>query len=76
MSVENIVSSGGAKKAKAKKATPKKEEAKKVEAPVKEAGTDYSSMTVAELKAVAKEKGISGISSMKKTELIEAVSKA
>jgi large subunit ribosomal protein L21 len=76
VSVDNIVSSGGAKKAKAKKATPKKEEAKKVEAPVKEAGTDYSSMTVAELKAVAKEKGISGISSMKKAELIEAVSKA
>ena len=76
VSVENSVSSGGAKKAKAKKATPKKEEAKKVEAPVKEAGTDYSSMTVAELKAVAKEKGISGISSMKKAELIEAVSKA
>ena len=70
VSIENIVSSG------AKKATAKKEEAKKVEAPKKEASVDYSSMTVAELKEVAKDKGISGISSMKKAELIEAISKA
>ena len=75
VSVENIVSSG-AKKATAKKAAPKKEEAKEVEAPAKEAAVDYSSMTVAELKEVAKDKGISGISSMKKAELIEAISKA
>ena len=74
-SIENIVSSG-AKKATAKKAAPKKEEAKVVEAPAKEASVDYSSMTVAQLKEVAKDKGISGISSMKKAELIEAISKA
>jgi len=80
VSIENIVSSGAkkatAKKATAKKAAPKKEEAKKVEAPAKEASVDYSSMTVAELKGVAKDKGISGISSMKKAELIEAILKA
>jgi large subunit ribosomal protein L21 len=80
VSIENIVSSGAkkatAKKATAKKAAPKKEEAKEVEAPAKEASVDYSSMTVAELKQVAKHKGISGISSMKKAELIEAISKA
>lgn len=42
------------------KETPKKEEAKK----------DYSKMTLAELKAVAKEQGVKGYSTMKKEELI------
>ena len=32
---------------------------------------DYSSMTVAQLREIAKNKGIEGYSSMKKTELIE-----
>ena len=48
----------------AKKATPKKVEA-----------TDYSKLTVAQLKEEAKKKGIEGISSMKKPDLIAALSK-
>jgi len=50
-----------------KKAAPKAE--------VKEATTDYSSMTVAQLKVAAKEKGITGYTSLKKAELIEALTK-
>ena len=53
-----------------KKETAKKEE-KKVE--VKEETTDLSKMTVAELREMAKEKGISGVSTMKKAELLEAL---
>ena len=56
-------------KPKAAKAAP----AKKV--PVKEAKTDYSKMTVAELKAAAKDKEISGYTSLKKAELIAALNK-
>ena len=48
----------------AKKATPKKAET-----------TDYSKLTVAQLKEEAKNKGIEGISSMKKADLIAALSK-
>ncbi len=47
-----------------KKVTPKKEETKKEES------KDYSKMTLAELKAVAKEQGLKGYSTMKKDELI------
>jgi len=57
-----------AKKATAKPAA-KKPAAKKVEA------VDYSKLTVAELKVAAKKKGIEGISSMKKADLIAALSK-
>ncbi len=48
----------------------KKETPKKVE---KKTEIDYSSLTVKELKSLAKDKGIEGYSKMKKKELIEAL---
>lgn len=51
-----------------------KVEAPKAEAAV-EATVDYNKLTVAELKAIAKEKGISGISAMKKADLVAALTK-
>ena len=81
--VEKIIASGAkpaAAKPKAEKApasakvaVAKKAPAKK--APAKEAKVDYSKMTVAELKAAAKDKGISGYTSLKKAELIAALNK-
>ena len=75
------VKSEPAKPAKAEKAAPVKE-TKKVEpkaeakpaAKVEEATQDLSKMTVAQLKEMAKVQGISGISSMKKADLIAALS--
>ena len=75
--IEGISAKGGAKKAApkakaekapapaAKKAAPKKEAPK--------AQKDLSGKTVAELKDLAKAKGITGISSMKKADLIAAL---
>ncbi|MEN3323949.1 50S ribosomal protein L21 [Mariniflexile soesokkakense] len=74
--IESIAASG------AKKAAPAKAE-KKVEAKVEvaapkavktEATQDLNSLTVAELKEMAKAKNIEGISSMKKADLIAALS--
>lgn len=59
---------------KAVKAETAKAPAPKAEAKV-EATVDYNKMTVAELKAIAKEKGISGISAMKKADLVAALTK-
>jgi large subunit ribosomal protein L21 len=66
-----------AKAAAAKKAPAKAEDKPKAakaapakKAPAKAAKVDYSKMTVAELKAAAKDKGISGYTSLKKAELI------
>jgi large subunit ribosomal protein L21 len=73
--IEGITASG-AKKAAAKPAAAKPA-AVKAEAPAKAAPKtkeDLSSKTVAELKDMAKAKGIEGISAMKKAELIAALS--
>ena len=66
--IEGISAKGGAKKAapKAEKAAAPKKEAPKAQ-------EDLSGKTVAELKELAKAKGISGISSMKKADLIAAL---
>jgi large subunit ribosomal protein L21 len=71
--IESIAASGE-KKATAKKATPKKEAVKVKETKVEAVAQDFSKMTVAELKDLAKAKGIKGISSMKKADLIAALS--
>ncbi len=79
--IDNIVASGAKKAAPAKKAqtptakaeTPAPKAAKaapKAEAPAQ----DLSKMTVAQLKELAKAKGITGISAMKKADLISALS--
>ncbi|MCF8273841.1 MAG: 50S ribosomal protein L21 [Flavobacteriaceae bacterium] len=71
--IESIAASG-AKKAAPAKATVKAEPKVEVAAPKAEASQDLNSLTVAELKEMAKVKGVDGISAMKKAELIAALS--
>jgi len=67
ISIEGISVSGSKKSTSAKK---EEKSSKKEEAPK----NDLSSNTVAELREMAKEKGVEGYSSMKKAELIAALS--
>ena len=73
--IDSIVASG------AKKAAPVKQTQNPAEAPAPKAESakeipaqDLNSMTVAQLKELAKAKGISGITAMKKADLISALS--
>ena len=61
-----------------KSTSTKKETTKKVEKEAvekEETSSDYSKMTVAELREIAKEKGVTGASTMKKQELVDALKK-
>ncbi|MBP3841045.1 MAG: 50S ribosomal protein L20 [Bacilli bacterium] len=69
----NEVTIKGASKT-AKKETVKKEEKEETKKAAKKEAVDYSSMTVAELKEIAKEKGIA-TTGLKKADLVEALNK-
>ena len=73
--VEKIVASGSKPAAAKPKAEKTEAPAKAAQAAKAVAEVDYSKMTVAELKAAAKEKSIAGYTSLKKADLIAALSK-
>ena len=77
--IDNIIASVAkksvvTKKSVAKPVTKKSTTAKPKVAEVKAPAQDLSKMTVSQLKEIAKTKGITGISSMKKADLISALS--
>ena len=67
----NDIISGASKMSPAAKKEAKKDSAK---TSVKENKQDFSKLSVAELKKIASEKGISGVSSLKKADLIKKLS--
>ena len=67
----NDIISGASKKSPTAKKEAKKDSAK---TSVKENKQDFSKLSVAELKKIASEKGISGVSSLKKADLIKKLS--
>jgi large subunit ribosomal protein L21 len=72
--ISDILTVGTQKKTSTKKETASKTVSKKNPTDKKKEVKDLASLSVGKLKELAKEKGISGISSMKKADLIKALS--
>ena len=72
--ISDILTAGTQKKTSTKKETASKTVSKKNSTDKKKEVKDLASLSVGKLKELAKEKGISGISSMKKADLIKALS--
>ena len=72
--ISDILTGGTQKKTSTKKETASETVSKKNSTDKKKEVKDLASLSVGKLKELAKEKGISGISSMKKADLIKALS--